>query len=63
LRDDDYRRSGIIAATPVPRNKQEALPRQEDSSRSGKYMPLISYDAIVRINENKNKQQKQAQPP
>jgi hypothetical protein len=25
-------------------------------------MPLISYDAIVRINENKNKQQKQAQP-
>jgi hypothetical protein len=25
-------------------------------------MPLISYDAIVRINKNKNKQQKQAQP-
>ena len=54
--------SGVIAATPVRRNKQEALPRQEASSRSGKYMPLISYDAIVRINENKNKLQKQAQP-
>jgi hypothetical protein len=25
-------------------------------------MPPISYDTIVRINENKNKQQKQAQP-
>ncbi len=25
-------------------------------------MPLISYDAIVRISKNKNKQQKQAQP-
>jgi hypothetical protein len=25
-------------------------------------MPLISYNTIVRINENKNKQQKQAQP-
>ncbi len=48
-RDDDYCHSGVIAATPVPRNKQEALPRQEDSSRSGKYMPLISYDASVGI--------------
>jgi hypothetical protein len=26
-----------------------------------KYITLISYDAILRINENKNKQQKQAQ--
>jgi hypothetical protein len=63
LHDDDYRRSGVIAATPVHRNKQEALPWQEASSKLGKYMPLISYDAIVRINESKNKQQKQAQPP
>jgi hypothetical protein len=62
IADDNYRRSGVIAATPVRRNKQEALPQQEASSRSGKYMSLIFYDAIVRINKNKNKQQKQAQP-
>jgi hypothetical protein len=67
-RDDNYRHSGIIAATPVLRNKQEALPRQEDLSRLGKCMPLISYDASVGIDKkkaktsSKNKQQKQAQP-
>ena len=46
--------AGSIAATPVCRNKQEALCWQEASSRSGKCMPLISYNASVGINENKN---------
>jgi len=54
-----------IAATPVRRNRQEAIPRQEASNRSGKIKPLISYDASVGI--DKNDQQKQtaqtAQPP
>ena len=43
-----------IAATPVRRDKQEALPRQEALSRSVKCMPLNSYNASIRINENKN---------
>ena len=43
-----------IAATHVRRDKQEALPQQEASSRSGKCMPLISYDTSIGINENKN---------
>jgi hypothetical protein len=47
-----------IAATPVRRNKQEAIPQQEASSRLGKIKPLISYNASGRI--NKNGQQKQA---
>jgi hypothetical protein len=51
-----------IAATPVRQNKQTGLSRQEASSISSKYMPPISYNAIVKIHENKNKQQKQAQP-
>ena len=45
-----------IAATPVRRNRQEAIPRQEASNRSGKIKPLISYDASVGI--DKNDQQK-----
>ena len=50
-RNDNYHRSGVIAANPVRQNKQEALPGQEASSRSGKYMPLISYDASIGINK------------
>ena len=46
--------SASIAVTPVRQDKQEALPWQEASSRLGKCMPLISYNASVRIKENKN---------
>ncbi len=54
-----------IAAMPVRWNKQEDIPWQEASSRSGKIKPLISYKASV--GSDKNDQQKQAaktaQPP
>ncbi len=59
----------IVAVASSPqllcvKKKQKGGPSSTGSlDRSGKYMPLISYDTIVRINENKNKQQKQAQPP
>jgi hypothetical protein len=54
-----------IAATPVRRNKQEAIPRQEATSRLGKIKPLISYDGSVGINKNDQQKQaaKTAQPP
>jgi hypothetical protein len=54
-----------IAATTVRRNKQEDIPRQEASSRSGKIKPLISYDASVGIDKNDQQKQaaKTAQPP
>jgi hypothetical protein len=54
-----------IAATPVRRNKQKAIPQQEASSRLGKIKPLISYDASVGINKNNQQKQaaKTAQPP
>jgi hypothetical protein len=54
-----------IAATPVRQNKQEDIPWQEASSRSGKIKPLISYDASVGIDKNDQQKQaaKTAQPP
>jgi hypothetical protein len=54
-----------IAATPVHRNKQEAIPQQKASSRSSRIKPLISYNASVGINKNDQQKQaaKTAQPP
>ncbi len=55
-RDGDYCCSGVIAATHMCRNKQEALPWQEVSSRLGKYMP---HD-LLRRNRQDQRKQKQA---